>query len=62
MELLGLVLVLIGLGVVYLARQSEGLSGAFFFLLGVLLFLMGIYLLFFEKGEGVSRWLPFLGN
>ena len=62
MELFGLLLVLIGLGVMYLSRQSEGVSGAFFFLLGLILLCMGVYLLFFEDGEAIARWISFLGN
>lgn len=57
MAFVGLVLLLVGLGVVYLARQTDGVSGAVFFLLGLFLLGFGIYLLFFEQGEGAGKWL-----
>ena len=48
---------LIGLGIMYFARQTQGVSGAVLFLLGLFLVGFGIYLLFFEQGEGAGRWL-----
>lgn len=57
MALVGLVLFLIGLGVMYLARQSDGISAAVLFLLGLLMVGFGIYALFFEPGQGLGRWL-----
>ena len=60
MELIGLVLLVIGMFVSYCARQGEGTSGAFLFLLGLALLAMGIYLMFFEDGTGLARWFPAL--
>jgi len=60
MALVGLVLFLIGLGVMYLARQSDGISAAVLFLLGLLMVGFGIYALFFEQGQGAGRWLESL--
>ena len=57
MALVGLVLFLFGLGVMYLARQSDGISAAVLFLLGLLMAGFGIYALFFEQGQGLGRWL-----
>jgi hypothetical protein len=57
MALVGLVLFLIGLGLVYFARQTDGISGAVLFLLGILLVGFGIYALVFEQGQGAGRWL-----
>jgi len=57
MALVGLVLFLFGLGVMYLARQSDGISAAVLFLLGLLMVGFGIYALFFEQGQGLGRWL-----
>ncbi len=57
MALVGLVLFLLGLGVMYLARQSDGISAAVLFLLGLLMVGFGIYALFFEQGQGLGRWL-----
>jgi cytochrome c biogenesis factor len=57
MALVGLVLFLFGLGVMYLARQSDGMSAAVLFLLGLLMVGFGIYALFFEQGQGLGRWL-----
>ena len=61
MALIGLVLFLIGLGVMYFARQSDGIGGVFLFLLGLFLFGFGIYFLFFEQGEGGRRLLGLAG-
>ena len=60
MALIGLILFLVGLAVMLFARRTQGLSGAVFFLLGVLLSCLGLYGLFFERGEGAGRWLEFL--
>lgn len=57
MALVGIIVLLIGLGVMYLARQSDGVSAAVLFLLGLLMFVFGIYALFFEQGQGAGRWL-----
>ena len=57
MELLGIIFFFIGLGLMYFARRTQGISGAVLFVIGLLLFAMGIYALFFEKGEGLGRWL-----
>lgn len=57
MEFLGLILTLVGLAIMAFARRTEGLSGAVLFMLGVALAGMGIYLIFFETGEGLNRWL-----
>lgn len=60
MALIGLVFLLVGLGLMYFARRTQGFSGAILFLLGLLLFLFGVYALFFEQGEGLSRWMEWL--
>ena len=57
MALVGIIVLLIGLGVMYLARQSDGISAAVLFLLGLLMVVFGIYALFFEQGQGAGRWL-----
>jgi multisubunit Na+/H+ antiporter MnhB subunit len=57
MALVGIIVLLIGLGVMYLARQSDGISAAVLFLLGLLMVVFGIYVLFFEQGQGAGRWL-----
>lgn len=57
MALAGLVLFLVGLGIMYFARRTEGVSGAVLFLLGLLLVGFGIYSLFFEQGQGLSQWI-----
>lgn len=57
MALIGLVLFLIGLALVYFARQTDGISGAVLFLLGLLLLGFGVYALFFEGGQGAGGWL-----
>jgi len=57
LALIGIILFLIGLGIMYFARQSEGVSGAVLFLLGLLLVGFGIYALVFEQGQGAGRWL-----
>ena len=62
MELAGLILLLIGLGVVYLARQTEGVSGAVFYVLGWVLVGVGAYWLFFEQGQGLGRWIEGLAR
>jgi len=62
MELLGLILFIVGLGVIYLARRTEGVSGAAFFLLGLVLVGLAIYWIFFEEGKGLTRWIEGLGR
>jgi len=57
MALVGLILFLIGLGILYFARQTDGISGAVLFLIGLLLLGFGIYALFFEQGQGARRWI-----
>lgn len=57
MAFVGLILLLIGVVIVFFARQTEGVSGAVLFLLGLALAAFGVYLLFFERGEGAGRWL-----
>jgi hypothetical protein len=60
MALIGLVFFLVGLGLMYFSRQTQGVSGAVLFVLGLLLFVFGVYALFFEQGEGLGRWLEWL--
>ena len=62
MELVGLILFFVGLGVMYLARRSEGISGAVFFLLGLTLVGLAVYWIFFEQGTGLTRWIEGLGR
>lgn len=57
MALIGLFLIVFGLGVIYLARRTDGISGAVLFLLGMFMAGFGIYSLFFEQGHGAARWL-----
>ena len=52
LALVGIILFLIGLGMMYFARQSEGVSGAVLFLLGLLLIGFGIYALVLRAGPG----------
>jgi sulfite exporter TauE/SafE len=60
MAALGIVLAFIGFWVMSLARKTEGVSGALFFLIGLALLLMGFYLALFEEGSGAARWIPWL--
>jgi sulfite exporter TauE/SafE len=60
MAALGIVLACIGFWVMSLARKTEGVSGALFFLIGLALLLMGFYMALFEEGSGASRWMPWL--
>lgn len=57
MALIGLVMLLFGLIVMYVASRADGISAAALFLLGLLIAGFGIYALFFEQGEGAGRWL-----
>ena len=57
MELIGLILFLAGLGIMYFAKQTDGISGAVLFILGLFLLVFGIWALFFETGEGAGRFL-----
>lgn len=57
MALIGLILLLFGLGIMYFARRTQGVSGAVLFLLGLALTGFGIYALFFEQGQGAGLWL-----
>ena len=57
MALVGVVLFLVGLGILYFAKQTEGLSGAVLFLLGLGLLGFGLYLVFFEQGPGAGKGL-----
>lgn len=60
MALVGIILFFVGLGLMYFARRTQGISGAVLFLLGLALFAFGVYSLFFETGEGAGRWLSWL--
>lgn len=60
MALIGLVFFVVGLGLMYFARRTQGISGAILFVLGLLIFSFGIYALFFEQGEGLGRWMEWL--
>ena len=60
MALFGLVFFFVGLGLIYFSRRTQGISGAVLFILGLLLFVFGVYALFFEQGEGLSRWMEWL--
>jgi hypothetical protein len=61
MELIGIIFFVIGLGIMYFARRTQGIGGAVLFLLGLLLGVVGIYSIFFEQGQGGGRWLDRLG-
>ena len=61
MKILGIVLVLLGLMLMRWGRDGEsGLVGALVFLFGLGCFSFGIYVLFFEEGDGLAAFLPFL--
>lgn len=60
MALVGLVIFFVGLGLMYFSRRTRGISGAVLFIIGLLLFVFGVYALFFEQGEGLSRWMEWL--
>lgn len=60
MALIGLIFFVVGLGLTYFARRTQGISGAILFILGLLIFAFGIYTLFFEQGEGLGRWMDWL--
>ena len=60
MAFVGLIFLFVGLGVMYFAKQTQGVSGAVLFILGLLLFVCGIYALFFETGEGAGRWMSWM--
>ena len=57
MEFMGLVFLLLGLGLMYFARRTQGISGAVLFLLGLAVLGFGAYALFFEPGTGPFEWL-----
>lgn len=61
MELIGIILFVVGLGIMYFARRTQGISGAVLFLLGLFIAAIGIYSLFFEQGQGGGRWFDRLG-
>jgi hypothetical protein len=56
----GILLILFGLVLVWLSRDSEGFGRAAPLLLGLLLCAMGVYCAFFETGEGLARFLPWI--
>lgn len=60
LTLVGILLALIGVGIMWFARQTEGLSAAVLFLLGLILFLLGLYFAFFESGSGAARWFSWI--
>ena len=62
MAAIGLLLTLLGLWIMNFARKTEGISGAVFFLIGLALMLMGLYMLFFETGAGAASWMPWLAR
>ena len=62
MAALGIVLTVIGFWIMSLARKTEGISGALFFLIGLGLLIMGLYLALFEGGAGAARWIPWLAR
>lgn len=56
----GILLALFGAGIMWFAKQTEGVTGAILFLLGLVCFLIGLYLAFFESGEGAARWFGWI--
>jgi len=56
----GLAIAFVGLLLMRSAREREGIGGVFFFLVSLVLLLMGLYLAFIEEGEGLRKWMPFL--
>ncbi len=60
MGCLGLPLVAIGVGLWWLARDSEGIGRQFALFLALVLCAMGVWLAFFETGEGLGRFIPAL--
>jgi hypothetical protein len=58
MALVGLILLLIGAGIMYFARQTDGVSAAVLFLLGLVLAGIGCYGLFCGQCLGARNFLP----
>jgi hypothetical protein len=58
----GIVIAIFGFVLFWLSRSSEGLARAFPALLGLILIALGLYFAVFETGEGLARFLPFLGS
>jgi hypothetical protein len=56
----GFVLIALGLLMLWLARDSDGLGRYVPATLGVILIAMGLYSALFETGEGLARWMPSL--
>ena len=56
----GILLLLLGVLVLWLARDSEGLTRSITLVLGILLCVAGLWYALFETGEGLARFLPSL--
>jgi sulfite exporter TauE/SafE len=56
----GFILTALGLLMIWLSRESEGLGRYVPTALGVILVAMGLYSALFETGLGLARWLPWL--
>ena len=44
----------------WFAKQTEGISAAILFLLGLVLFLLGLNFAFFQSGTGAARWFSWI--
>ena len=60
LTLAGILLALFGAGIMWFAKQTEGISAVVLFLLGLILFLFGLYFAFFESGAGAARWFSWI--